>query len=146
MLRGLKEMLFGTPVKRVEEWSHDRLGTLRFDDDVGCWRAALDAQGRRIGFLIAGKDQPDPALLQHAVDVLDDVGNFRARVAAFLQDEANRQPHFASEIAQLQIEDLNLFWPNRPNDGMIYFSGPDEFRVWRCDYVNRTPKDLGFDS
>jgi hypothetical protein len=119
---------------------------MRFDHEVECWRATLQANGAGMGFLIAGSDQPDPGLVQHALEILDDVAAFRERVAAFLRDEANRLPEFADEIARLQIEDLNLFSPTRPNDGMIHFSGPDEFRVWRCDYVNRTPKDLGFDS
>jgi hypothetical protein len=53
---------------------------------------------------------------------------------------------WSKEMAELTIEDVCLFWPDRPNDGMIYFHGPDETRVWRCDYVNREPRDLGFDS
>jgi hypothetical protein len=39
-----------------------------------------------------------------------------------------------------------LFWPERPNDGMLYFKGPDETRVWRSDYRNRLAEGLGFDS
>jgi hypothetical protein len=52
---------------------------------------------------------------------------------------------FAGEIRQLVIEDVCLFWPTRPDDGMIYFKGPNAFRVWRCDYIGRTPVALGFD-
>jgi hypothetical protein len=37
-------------------------------------------------------------------------------------------------------------WPDRPDDGMIYFDGPGtEERIWRCDYVGRRAQDLGFD-
>jgi hypothetical protein len=39
-----------------------------------------------------------------------------------------------------------LFWPHRPNDGMIFFDGPDECRCWRCDLIGRVPVGLGFDS
>ena len=69
-------------------------------------------------------------------------------ISEFLAEEARRVKHlkqFAHEIEQLRIEDVCLFWPKRPNDGMIYFKEPDRYRVWRCDYVGRKPKGLGFD-
>ena len=44
------------------------------------------------------------------------------------------------------LEGVCLFWPDRPDDGMIYFQGPDESRVWRCDYVSRKPRGPNFDS
>ena len=67
----------------------------------------------------------------------------------FLADEARTVKcltQYADEIRQLAIQDVCLFWPDRPDDGMIYFKGPDEFKVWRCDYVARKPQGLGFDS
>jgi hypothetical protein len=69
-------------------------------------------------------------------------------IQEFLQKEADQVKvlrRFAGEIRQLKIEHISLFWPKRHNDGMIYFRGPDKYRVWRCDYVDRKPKGLGFD-
>jgi len=69
--------------------------------------------------------------------------------SVFLADEARTVKHltqFADEIRQLTIEDVCLFSPDRPEDGMIYFNGSDEFRVWRCDYVALKRRRLGFDS
>ena len=76
---------------------------------------------------------------------------FSRKVADFLEREARemegaRQPRPAEEIRQLTLESICLFWPDRPDDGMLYFDGPDEYRVWRCDYVDREPRALGFDS
>ena len=146
MFRGLKEILFGRAVQRDEEWFHERLGVFRFDKDLDGWRSQITAEGAPLGFLICGNQEPDPVLVQHAIDIVEGEAAFRARVAAFLRDEAIRQPLWAAEISELEIQDVNLFWPERPDDGMIYFTGPDEYRVWRCDYVNRVPQDLGFDS
>ena len=50
------------------------------------------------------------------------------------------------EDTLLPPEDVWLFWPDRPDNGMIYFQVPDESRVWRCDYVSRKPRGPGFDS
>jgi hypothetical protein len=53
----------------------------------------------------------------------------------------------ADEIRQLVIDTVHLPWSDRPDDGMIYFTGPaDELRSWRCDYVNRKPTALGCDT
>src|SRR5262245_36018124 len=84
-----------------------------------------------------------------AQDIVRSLPEFEQSVSAFLAEEARSVKHltrFADEIRQLTIEDVCLFWPHRSDDGMIYFKGPDEFRVWRCDYVARKPQGLGFDS
>jgi hypothetical protein len=51
----------------------------------------------------------------------------------------------SGEIRQLRLEFVGLLWPDRPNDGLLYFNGPNEYRVWRCDYISRKPQILGFD-
>ncbi len=104
---------------------------------------------KTVGFKIGGKGKPDAQLLVHAHDIVHSFPEFEQKVSAFLADEAHNVKYlrrFADEIRQLQIEHVNLVWPKRPDDGMIYFKGPDQFRVWRCDYVARKPRGLGFDS
>lgn len=45
------------------------------------------------------------------------------------------------------LEEVCLFWPERPNDGMLYFKTENETgRLWHSDYRNRTPVGLSFDS
>ena len=65
-----------------------------------------------------------------------------------MTDEAARpdwEP-FSSEIRALAIRNICLFWPNRPDEGIIFFDGPDQFRCWRCDLGNGVPVGLNFDS
>ena len=89
------------------------------------------------------------ALLAHAADILRKRDAFVAAVSQFLKEEAEkiRSPRsYRDEIEGLKIDRVCLFWPERPDDGMISFSGGRDYRLWRCDYVARQPKGLGFDS
>ena len=125
------------------------LGELRLSDDAEWWEGHIAVGGRTVGFKIGGEGMPDTKLIAHAHDNVRSLPVFEQSVATFLADEAHRVKHltqYADEIRQLVIEDICLFWPDRPDDGMIYFKGPDKFRGWRCDYVSRKPHGLGFDS
>ena len=125
------------------------LGELRLSDDATWWEGSTTVRNRTVGFKIGGESKPDTKLIAHAHDIVRSLPKFEQSVSAFLADEARTVKHltrFADEIRLLTIEDVCLFWPERPEDGMIYFKGPDEFRVWRCDYVARKPRGLGFDS
>jgi hypothetical protein len=125
------------------------LGELRLSDDADWWECSTTVGSKTVGFKIGGKSKPDAKLTAHAHDIVRSLPAFEQLVLAFLADEARTVKQlirFSDEIRQLTIEDVCLFWPDRPDDGMIYFRGPDEFRVWRCDYVARKPRGLGFDS
>jgi len=143
VFRRLKKALLGPGVKRVLAFQHARLGTLTLDEHN--WTAVIQHIGSELSFRIGGTDVPDPGLLRHAVDIIDDLDSFQRRTHAFLIEEAGRHPRAAEEIVQLKLDEVCLFWPHRPDDGMLYFSGPDDFRVWRCDYIDRQPRLLGFD-
>ena len=125
---------------------HPVLGTLRFDPEVEAWRGLVTTPTGSIGFLVGGRDAPDPALLAHASDIASTPTPFLEHVHSFLLAEAAQQPRWADEIKALTLEEVCLFWPKRPNDGMLYFNGPDEYRVWRSDYRDRRAVGLGFDS
>lgn len=129
---------------RTEVW-HERLGALQRSQDGTCWEATVPVGEAEIVFEIGGKKAPDVELLAHAIDILDDFPAFRDAFARFLDAEAERLPAFAEEIRELEIETIMLAWPERPEDGMIFFGGPDTHRIWRCDYIDRQPRDLGFD-
>jgi hypothetical protein len=52
-----------------------------------------------------------------------------------------------AELAQLEIDNISLCWPERPDDGMIFFRGsPDDVGLWRCGYIARRPTGLGCDN
>jgi len=124
------------------------LGELRLSDDAEWWEGHASVGSRTIGFIIGGEGKPDARLIAHAHDIVRSLPEFERLVSAFLADEARNVKHlrrFADEIGQLTIDDVCLHWPDRPDDGMIYFKGPDKYRLWRCDYVARKPRLLGFD-
>jgi hypothetical protein len=89
--------------------------------------------------------RPHASLLAAARALSADPTKVTAQVASLLRAFADRVPDAATEVLALQIEAVRLTRPGRPGDGMIYFTGPDAYRVWRCDYVGGVPRDLGFD-
>jgi hypothetical protein len=147
-LSRLKERATRDSVGRVED---EQLGPLILNDrgTDGCWVARITAQSRLTCFEIGGRYEPDPVLIERARDILQSFDRFAAEVEAFLVAEAERpewEP-FADEIRALVIKEICLFWPARPDDGMIFFEArPQEFRWWRCDLIARVPVGLGFDS
>jgi hypothetical protein len=92
---------------------------------------------------------PDKVLLAHAADILRRKDDFVAEVldCAKTEGESVRHLHsYRNEIAGLRVERVCLFWLDRPDDGMICLSGGRNCRAWRCDYIARKAKGLGFDS
>jgi hypothetical protein len=146
-LSRLKEWATRDAVGRVED---ERLGALILNDGgaEGCWVARVTAQGRPVTIQIGGRYEPDPALIERARDIAVSIDRLVAEVAAFLACEAARSEWepFAAEIRALAIRDICLFWPNRPDEGMIFFDAPDEGLCWRCDLVGGVPSGLSFDS
>jgi hypothetical protein len=141
-LSRLTEWATRDPVGQVDdEW----LGPLTLSDS--CWEARLIVGGAHVCVQIGGRYTPDAELIAHARDILREFSRFQVGVATFLEAEANREAWvaFGEEIRSLKIRDICLFWPDRPDDGMIFFDGPDECRCWRCDYSARTPTCLNFD-
>lgn len=146
MFKSLGKLFGGSSTPKPADATDSVLGTLRWSDDDQMWESIVSVGESKIGFFIAGDSAPSSALVAHAQDIVRTLPEFQRMVTAFLAEEATRQPRAADEIRQLSIEHVCLMWPDRPDDGMIYFHGPDEYRVWRCDYVGRKPRGLGFDS
>ena len=111
----------------------------------GQWEARVIIADKQIGFVIAGHSRPNSALLSHARDIVEKFADFEREISEFLAREQNELRMIADEISLLKIDEVRLCWPERPDDGMIYFRGPEETRVWRCDYIGRKPQGLGFD-
>ena len=144
MLKALTQLFGGKGKERTKEFHDAVLGTLRLAEE-DWWEATVAIECRNLGFKIGGDSEPDEILMVHARDIVRSFAEFDRMLVEFLASEALRMPGAADEIRQLVIEDVMLYWPERPDDGMIYFKGPDKYRLWRCDYVGRKPQGLGFD-
>jgi hypothetical protein len=128
-----------------EPVSDEILGLVRFNLDEKIWEARVASPaGWRI--CICGGAAPDANLLAHAREVAAHHDRFTESISSFLRSEAAGFPGAENEVLSLQLESLCLFWPARPNDGMLFFEGGAEGRAWRCDYIERKPDGLSFDS
>jgi len=133
--------------RRIQSFDDPWLGTLTFDPEVGAWRSSANTPFGRIKFLIGGDSEPDARLRSHATEIASSAEAFLRRIREYLEREAVRDVRWSDHVRGLTLEEVCLYWPKRPDDGMLYFSGPHEDRrLWRCDYVKREPQRLGFDS
>jgi hypothetical protein len=137
------------PATLPEPVQDEILGLIQFNPEEKIWEAWVSCLGNRWRLCMAGRAMPDPNLLAHAREVAENPEQFCEMIAFFLRSEASALSAFPSaqeEVLSLRLESLNLFFPSRPNDGMLYFEGGKDNRVWRCDYIGRKPDGLGFDS
>jgi hypothetical protein len=149
MFDKLKRLFQGQSPPVAETISDPVLGTLTWSIEDEAWLSATEYYGMGFVFQISGTPRPDGSLIRHAADIFTKREEFVQTVQQFLSEQTSSDRHFRAfkeEISGLKIERVCLFWPNRPDDGMIFFDGGLNHRVWRCDYVARTPKGLGFDS
>ncbi len=149
MFKKMKRFFQGEPSPIAAEINDPILGKLTWSEDDEAWLS--DPQHENLGFVfhITGTPEPHAVLLSHAADILRDRNQFMDKVMVCVKQEAELVAHlreYREEIAELRVETVCLFWGDRLNDGMIYFSGGRDYRLWRMDYANRQPQGVGFDS
>lgn len=146
MLKFLKAF-FTAPTK---DWrrnvSDPVLGELILNNEATCWDAWPEVDGKKVNFQIGGEGEPDPALIKHAHDIIKSFKEFEKAAKQALEAGKINFKGYEEEIEKQEIESVAFFWPKRPDDGMIFLKGPDEYRLWRLDYIGRKPQGLGFDS
>jgi hypothetical protein len=127
-----------------------QLGTLTRDLRTRCWATAVMMGARRVDLFIAGGDEPDPALLARARDLITDPEIFARRLQDYLAREAKawarESPDQADEIGHLSLSAIDLRSPDRPDRIVMEFDGPDEMRFWYCDSVDGELSGLRFDT
>jgi hypothetical protein len=123
-----------------------QLGTLFRNVEAEAWEGAFRSpHGTTIELLIHGKDQPAPALVTRAREVVAEFSALQRLVDAYLAREAAKDIEFGSEIAALRITSLRFNRPKRPDEVEIVFEmGADE-KYWTCIYADGEVKDLMFD-
>jgi hypothetical protein len=149
MFEKLKRFWQGDPPPVAATIEDSDLGTLSWSKDDEAWVASPSQHGVSFTLQISGTPEPDAALLRHAKDIVARKEEFVDKVRRVLSTEGASVPYlrgYKDEIEGLVIESVSLSWPERPDDGMIFFDGGREYRSWRCDYVGGVPRGLGFDS
>jgi hypothetical protein len=129
----------------------DVLGELTFDSEEDMWTARLEFDESNIEIAISGDvdDAPPPeTLLQRARQIAREPRTLADGIRALLGNAATnrRWAKYADEIKTLKPERVELPWIDRPLDGLIFFDGPSPLRIWRCDIIGGSPRDLSFDS
>jgi hypothetical protein len=147
MFRWLKTCFLSQPRPGPRIFEDDVLGRLFWDDREEAWVVHVPHASVQFRILVAGADAPDAGLISHARDIFASPETLLAQLGPVLAAAADEIPVAAEEIAGLRITSVDLMWPDQPDNGMISFDGPDtDGRLWRCDYIGRQPRDLGFDS
>jgi hypothetical protein len=122
-----------------------QLGTLFRDVKAEAWEGAFASANGTIELLIDGKDEPAPALVTRAREVVAEFPALERRVHEYLAQAAAEDAEYASEIAALRISALHFNRPERPDEVEIVFEiGPEE-KYWTCTYAGGEVKDLEFD-
>jgi hypothetical protein len=145
MFRWLTKSFASKNRAHVPDFEDAMLGRMQFVENR-LWEAHVTIAGKRIGFSIKGQVEPNAVLLAHARDIVQNFADFESMISAFLAEEGRKMMMTPDQVRKLQIAQVSLCWPERPDDGMIYFDGLEQIGVWRCDYINRKPKRLGFDN
>jgi hypothetical protein len=145
-MREFLKALFSDPTRNWPRVVPDPvLGDLVLDEDATWWGTSVIVGGTPITFLIGGDGGPDPRQVEYARHVVTNYAEFVAGIDALLRTAVTQFNAYSSqEIAGLQVESVTLSGPNA-GDGMVFFRGGDEFRLWRCDLNRGLPAHLGFD-
>ena len=146
MFKSILRSLFGPPLPPHEPFQDALLGEL-LPGEIG-WTVELNKADDSYSFSIGGDSHPSAPLLDHAREIFNNYESFKRIVKECLEAETRDYPaDVKEEVSRLEIDDISLFWPDRPNDGMIFFRGPHDYiRAWRCDYIDRRPVGLGCDT
>lgn len=145
MLKGILRSLFGSHPHR-KSFEDPVLGQLKAGESG--WTVSLTLGQDSFELIIGGASEPSAALLAHAADIVNDYDSFKKAVQDCIESESRDYPEdVKTEMRALEIDKVALFWPDRPDDGMIFFRGAeDAIRLWRCDYIARKPTGLGCDT
>jgi hypothetical protein len=146
MLRSIIRSLFGRARPPRQPFHDAVFGDLK-PGETG-WTVRVLKGMDTFEFTIGGVGRPDERLLAHAHDIFNDYDSFKKAVIECIEYESREFPSdVKSELAGLEVDNVSLFWPDRPDDGMIFFRGSEnDFGLWRCDLINRKPTGLGCDT
>ena len=124
-----------------------QLGTLVRNVEAEAWEANFKVRDRTVEILIDGKQEPDPALVARARELVADFHNFELRLNDYLaqtaKDWAAETPEMAADIRALRLASIKL---RSRQSVLVDFDGPDENIYWSCEYADGKFSGLDYDS
>jgi hypothetical protein len=141
---------------RIHEWA-TRNPVCRINDPIlgelvinesSWWECMVLSKDGTIVLNVGGRYEPDEKLIETARETFMNIDMFIDKVTAYLKIESEQKlwGMHAQEINTLKIRDINYWWPRKPNAGMVFFNGPDEYKLWHCDIDGPRLYGLAFDS
>ena len=114
-----------------------QLGTLIRNVKAEAWEADFRVLDRTVGILIDGKEEPNPALIARARELVADFDTFERRLNDYLAETAkewaSEAPELGADISTLRISSIMLRARKRI---LVDFDGPDEDVYWSCEYAD----------
>jgi hypothetical protein len=124
-----------------------QLGRLVRNVEAEAWEAEFRARQRTVAILIDGKEEPNPALVARARELVADFENFERRLNDYLaqtaKDWASEAPDYAADIGALRLSSIKL---RSRQPVLVDFDGPDLDVYWSCEYADGKFSGLDFDS
>lgn len=124
-----------------------QLGTLMRNVEAEAWETEFRVRDRTVEILIDGKQEPDPALVVRARELVADFDNFERRLNDYLaqtaRDWASETPELAADIGALRLASIKL---RSRQSVLVDFDGPDVDVYWSCEYLDGKFSGLDFDS
>jgi hypothetical protein len=124
-----------------------QLGTLVRNVEAEAWEAEFRVRDRTVEILIDGKEEPNPALLARARDLVADFDSFERRLSDYLAETAkewaSETPEYAADIGALRLSSIKL---RSRQSVLVDFDGPDVDVYWSCEYADGKFSGLDFDS
>jgi hypothetical protein len=123
---------------------------MMYSDDDEAWLTDPNISPYGFGFHISGdwdpmhtEIRPATVLVNHAAEIASQSAAFTKSVIDFIETQLRTVKSLAvdrEEIRKLRVYRVNLFWPDRPNDGEIELrTSLETDRMWHCAYINRKP-------
>jgi hypothetical protein len=102
---------------------------------------------RTVEILIDGMEEPHPALVARARELVADFETFERRLNDYLaqtaQESASEDAALGADISQLRLSSIKLRARKRV---LVDFDGPDVDVYWSCEYADGKFSGLDFDS
>ena len=93
--------------------------------------------GRTVEILIDGKEEPNPALIARARELVADFNTFERRLNDYLaqtaKEWASEAPELGADISTLRISSIKL---RSREPVLVDFDGPDVDVYWSCEYAD----------
>ncbi len=124
-----------------------QLGRLIRNVKAEAWEGDFRVRDRTVEILIDGKEEPNPALIARARELVADFETFDRRLNDYLAEMAKEwaaeAPELGADIRRLRISSIMLRSRKRI---LVDFEGPDVDVYWSCEYADGEFSGLDFDS